>query len=279
MLSDRAALVLAVVCALHLAACSDAPVGPVDSVAGAASGGSATSALGGSASASTGGSGSAGQSASGAAGAGGGGGTAAVAEMACSNYMDESSWTLLVQITNRRSQVVYVGQQGATCETTRPFAVHDGARTLLPALEKCQSSCQQLMQAGPTTCPLACAAPSTIALQPGETLKVPWDGRFGVPQTLPQSCASAAAVGATSCVQAVHIEPSLLTFSAQAGTTRQCAAGQAGCTCAPNANGGCVAASSTIGGTIITTEFLVKLEPGEKSPSGEPPYIGLVFED
>lgn len=174
---------------------------------------------------------------------------------------------------------MYVGQKDATCDTTRPFEVRDGSRALLPALEACQSSCQQLMQAGPTTCPLACAAPSTIALQPGETVKLPWDGRFGVPQTLPASCASAAAQGTTACVQAAHIEANIFTFAAHAGTARTCLAGAAACTCTPNTNGGCTAAGSTIGGTIITTEFLVKLEPGEVSPGGEPPYIGLVFRD
>jgi hypothetical protein len=190
--------------------------------------------------------------------------------------MDESSWSLLVQIKNERSQVVYVGQKDAECETTRPFDVLDGARELLPALEPCQSSCQQLMQGGPATCPQACVAPSTIALQPGETLKVPWDGRYGVPHTLPSACASAAAQGVTACVQAAHVEANVFTFVAHAGTARQCLAGGT-CTCTPNANGGCSAASSAMSGTIISTEYLMKLEPGETSPSGEPPYIGLTF--
>ncbi|MDF3064759.1 MAG: hypothetical protein K0R38_360 [Polyangiaceae bacterium] len=275
MLSERAALALFVACAFHVTACSDAPVTPPSSVASAGTGGSSSEALGSSGSAS-GGASTAGQS-----GAGGlsGAGGAATPAMPCASYMDESGWALLVQIKNERQQVVYLGQKDAQCETSRPFEVRDGTRALLPALEKCQSTCQQLMQSGPTTCALACAAPSTIALQPGETLKVPWDGRFGVPQTLPATCASAAAQGTSACVQAAHIDANVFTFAAHAGTAVQCLAGAAGCTCAPNANGGCIAPGSVMSGTIITTEYLVKLEPGETSPSGEPPYIGLVFRD
>ena len=51
------------------------------------------------------------------------------------------------------------------------------------------------------------------------------------------------------------------------------------CSCAPNQAGGCTNASSLISGTIYTTEYVVKLEPGETSPSGEAPFIGLVFKD
>jgi hypothetical protein len=199
--------------------------------------------------------------------------------MACSAYVDESSWSLVVQISNQRQQAVYVSQRNADCETTRPFEVRDGSRTLLPALEKCPVSCQQLMQAAPTTCPAACPAPSTLTIQPGETVKVPWDGRFAVPHSLPAQCASAAAQGTTSCVQAAHIGAGVFTFSARAGTSRACANGSTSCTCTPGPNGGCVTAGSVIDGTIITTEYLVNLEPAEVSPGGEPPFIGLVFRD
>jgi hypothetical protein len=195
----------------------------------------------------------------------------------CSSYMDETGYSLIVQIKNERSEAIYVGRKDPGCDVERLFDVRDGAQQILPGLEGCHSTCQQLMQSGPVVCPQACAAPSTIELKPGETLKVPWDGRFAQPETLPAQCAAAAAPGGGSCVQAAKIEPSLFTFSAQAGTVRQCLAGTAGCTCTPNPNGGCTSPGSSIGGTIITTEYLVKLEPGEVSPGGEPPYIGLVF--
>lgn len=230
------------------------------------------------------GGGAGGAQASGTGGVGGAGSSGAAAggsapAMACSSYMDESGWSLVVQITNQRKQPVHLGQDEASCDAQRLFQVADGSRAVLPGLEGCHSSCQQLMQSGPVTCPRACATPSTITLQPGETIKIPWDGRFAVPQTLPQQCLSAAAQGANGCVQAARIEAALFTFSARGGTSQQCLAGSTGCTCTPNQNGGCTTASSRIGGTIITTEYLVKLEPGEISPGGEPPYIGLVFKE
>lgn len=127
------------------------------------------------------------------------------------------------------------------------------------------------MKSGPVACPAACATPSTLTLEPGQTVKIPWDGRFGVPQSLPQQCLSNLAQSSTSCVQAQRIEPSVFTFSARAGTSRSClAAGGCG-TCTTSEYGGCSTPSSLIAGTLITTEFLIKLEPGES------PYIGLVF--
>jgi len=207
-------------------------------------------------------------------------GAPAAPPMACETYVDSGTWSLLVQIKNERTEPVYLGQDTASCDVQRVFQVEDGARAVLPSLDGCHSSCQTLMQTGPVACPLACAAPSTITLQPGETLKVPWDGRFGVPQNLPQQCLPSAQQGAsTSCIQAKRIEPSVFTFSARAGTKHQCLAAGGACTCTPNQNGGCTTPSSLISGTIITTRYLVKLEPGEISPGGESQYIGLVFQN
>ncbi len=260
-------LALSASCTLCLAACGDpAPAVPaMMASAGAAAGGSSGQTGGG--------------STPGGNAAVGGTGVSGAPAMACSTYMDESGWSLVVQISNRRQMPVYLGQDKANCEPAPWFQVEDGSRTLLPSLEGCHSSCQQLMQGGPTSCPQACAQPSTLALQPGETVKIPWDGRFAVPNSLPPQCLSPAAQGLATCVQAARIEAALFTFSARAGTSRECLAGSGGCSCSPNANGGCLAPASLIAGTIITTEYLVKLEPGETSPSGEPPFIGLVFQD
>jgi hypothetical protein len=135
------------------------------------------------------------------------------------------------------------------------------------------------MQTGPVACPLACATPSTIMLAPGQGVDVPWDGRFAVAQTLPQQCMPSTSTAAASCVQAQQIEPSAFTFKALAGTRQQCLDPSGKCTCTPNANGTCTSPSSVISGTIITSELFIKLEPAEKSPSGEPPYIALEFKD
>jgi hypothetical protein len=196
----------------------------------------------------------------------------------CSTFAETTaSWSLVVQIKNEMSQTLHVGHDAASCEARRLFEVEDGARNVLSSLEACHTSCQAMMETGPTACPDVCAVASTVTLQPGETLRVPWDGRFGFEHTLPAQCLDGQAVA--SCLQARRIEAAPFTFSATAGTQRSCLEANAGCTCAPNANGGCITAGSVIGGTVYTSEYFVNLEPGEPSTSGEPPYIGILFRD
>ena len=276
-LSARLAFAL---CALCLPCCVD---GGIESPSPAADAGAVTPSASGSAAVA----GSAGQSAGGAAATGSSGtdaGQAAAAAgaggaMACSSYMDAAGYALPVHIKNVSTKTLYLGQQMTTCQPERLFQVEDGSRALLPSVDSCHTSCQSVMQGSPVACPLACALPTTVTLAPGQTIDIPWDGRFGVPQTVPQECIANGATAAAACVQAQRVGPALFTFTAQAGTNRQCLDPSGTCTCAPNTNGTCSTPSSLITGTIITTEFLIKLEPGEKSPSGEPQYIGLEFKD
>ena len=206
-------------------------------------------------------------------------GSSAGGAVSCSSYADATGYTLPVHIKNSSSVTLYVGPQDSTCQVQRLFQVEDGARHALPSLDGCHTSCQALMQTGPVSCPLACVSPSTVTLAPGQTIDVPWDGRFGVPQTLPQQCMPTAATGSTSCVQAQQIEAAPFTFIAQAGTQRMCLDPSGTCTCTANSNGTCTSPSTVITGTIITTEYFVKLEPGETNPGGDAPYIGLEFKN
>lgn len=255
--------------ALALQGCSDEPVNGSLGSAGAsgmASGGS------GGAAAVTGG-------ASGAGSAGAAGGLAMGPAMACSSYADDGSWSLLVHIKNEMNQTLYLGQEAMGCEPERLFQVEDGSRTLLPALSACRSSCETVMKTGPVACPTACAMPATVTLEPGQTVQVPWDGRFGVDFTLPQQCVSGTPTTDLACVRAKRVDANIFTFSAKAGTKRQCLEPSGSCTCSPSATGGCTSPSSLIAGTIITTELILKLEPGEAATNGEPPYIGLLFRE
>jgi hypothetical protein len=261
--------------ALVLPACSDdlvsEPPGAGATAAGMAgnasgAGGAANSAGNG------GGSGSAGSAGSTPLGASG------APAMACSSYADGATWSLVVHIKNEMTQTLYLGQDTMSCEIERLFQVADGARTLLPALAGCRSSCEAMMTTGRVSCPTVCATPATVTLEPGQSIDVPWDGRFGVDFALPQQCATGAPSSTLQCVQAKRIEANIYTFSARAGTRRQCLEPAGNCTCTPSAIGGCTSPSSLIAGTIFTTELLLKLEPGEPATNGEPPYIGLVFQ-
>jgi len=246
------------------------------------SGGAGGSAAGASGAATVAQGGSTGGSTGGASLGGSGGQALAVSSggaMACTSYVDAKGYTLTVHLKNASSTTLYLGPQTSTCAGERLFQVQDGARNVLPPLDACHTSCQALMQTGPVACPLACATPSTITLAPGQTVDVPWDGRYAVPQTLPQACMPSGSTGPNSCVQAQQIEAAAFTFVAEAGTRRQCLDASGTCTCAASANGTCTSASSVISGTIITSELLVKLEPSETSPGGTPPYIALEFKD
>lgn len=262
-------LTLAVL-ACSLSACVDTAVNDVPAPLESGGGGAAATA-GGAA-------GSAGMAQLGGAGVGGSAtGTGGVVE--CSSFTDQTGWTLPVHIKNTMSQTLYLGHEAMACEVQRLFQVEDGSRTVLPSLDACHSSCQAMMETGPVQCPAVCATPSTVTLEPGQSVTVPWDGRFGVEQTLPQQCLGAGVQGPATCIQAKRIEASAFTFIATAGTRRECLQPGGTCTCTPNANGGCTSAASLIGGTIYTSEFLTKLEPGETSPGGEPPYIEILFQD
>ena len=213
---------------------------------------------------------------------GGAGGQAGIAAttggaggaVACTTFADDPGYSLLVHIKNERTETLYLGPDDTGCGAAALYELEDGARTKLLPLTGCVASCQAVMS-GTAVCPTGCAAPSTVALEPGQTIDLPWDGRFGVPQTVPAQCMKDPSQPA-SCTQAHRIEAGVFTFAARAGTKRQCLLA-GGCTCAANTNGGCTAASSVIAGTIYTSELLVALEPSELSPAGEPQYIGIVF--
>lgn len=206
-----------------------------------------------------------------------GAGQASGGAKACGDYADQAPWQLKIRIENQRTTTVYVGAEPANCPGPSLFEVEDGSRALLPGLGDCRASCSAMMAGAATSCPSACSAPSTVTLAPGQVIELPWDGRFAVPQTLPRSCVSATTPDPASCVQASHIDAGPYTFRAKAGTKHDCVAGTA-CNCAPTADGNCTTPQSFIGGTVLTTEFFVLVDPGETGPNGQLP-IELVFKD
>lgn len=257
-----------------LPACGEAEGAAIGSGAGAGGAGS-----GGSAALTTPNAGAGGNAAGGAASTGGAGPLNAGGAPNCSSYVDDAGWSLQIEIQNASSQTLHLGPQQAGCSVAPLFQVEDGSRTVLPSLGACPRSCQAVIDGSAVQCTLACPSPTTVTLAPGQSVKLPWDGRFASPQTLSPVCLRGASDGNTECVNARRIEAGAFTFSAQAGTVRRCLDTAAPCACAQASSGGCTTPGSLVAGTIITTELFTKLEPGELSPSGEPPHIGLVFHD
>lgn len=261
------------------AGCSDAPVAQPATVS-VSPGGTAAAGAAGTAGQGSGGQGSAGQGSAGQGSAGSGSAGSGGSPVACSTYADDPTWSLIVQIKNEMSQTLYLGSQSSSCDAAPAlFEVEDAARTPLPALPGCRTSCAAVMTTGAAACPAACAAPSTVTLEPGQTARVPWDGRYGIPQTVASHCVPAGLAGSTSCVRAERIEADAYTFLAHAGTRRQCLDPSGTCTCAPSTIGGCSATNTVIAGTIITSELFMMLEPGENALNGEPPLIAIYFRD
>lgn len=213
----------------------------------------------------------------GASGAPGAGASSAGGAVSCSSFADAAGWSLRVRIRNEMSSTLYVGQENSTCDVDLLFQVEDGARQKLPRLNGCPSSCQTAMASGAVLCPDSCALPSTVTLEPGQSIELPWDGRFAVEHLLPPQCLRPELQSPANCVRAEQVEAGPYHFLARAGTGRHCLSGTCGA-CTPNPNGGCTTPGSLITGTIITTERFVGLEPGELSPSGTPPLLLLVFE-
>jgi hypothetical protein len=270
-------------CIASLTGCGDdasrPSLGSVDGQSTSAVGGSSGTA--GSSSNASGAGGSIGGSVSSAGGGGstGGSGSVAPGPVDCEDLKDDKGWQLMIEIKNEMSQTLYLGPEDMNCEARELFQVQDGARRALPALAACRSSCQNAMTGTSVSCPLVCPIPTTVTLDAGQSVRVPWDGRFAVPQTLPQQCVSGAATPAAECVSAEQVEAGVFTFSAKAGTTRRCLDPSGTCNCGPSAIGGCSTPTSLIGGTIVTTELFMMLEPGEPSPNGAPPLVSLTFRD
>ena len=109
-------------------------------------------------------------------------------------------------------------------------------------------------------CPIACAFPSAITLQPGESLNAPWRGLDNVTKTLPKSCRSSG--DSVDCTVAQNVSPGTFQFSAQAGSALDCTQlGQKTCgPCEPNSSGGCTTAGAIVVGTAYSAEVTVKLD-------------------
>jgi hypothetical protein len=266
-------------CFVCVTACGDdasrAPLGSVDGQSTAAGG---TGGAAGSASSMSGTGGSTGGSAA-STGGSSTAGSGSVTPVNCEDLKDDKGWQLMIEIKNEMSQTLYLGPQEMNCEARELFQVEDGARRALPALAACRSSCQNAMTGMSVSCPLACPIPTTVTLESGQSVRVPWDGRFAVPQPLPQQCVTGTAAPPAECVSAQQVEAGVFTFSVQAGTTRRCLDPSGTCSCGPSAIGGCSTPTSLIGGTIVTIEFFMMLEPGEPSPNGAPPIVSLSFRD
>ncbi len=208
-----------------------------------------------------GGNGSAGSGHAGSGSKGGGTGQGGGAGV-CGGFDDEPDSPVNVMIINKTSAPIYLGQDMVTCGVSPLFSVAEAGGGALPAPSSCTTTCQQLRDVGPIGCPSICAFPSSVALQPGETLHTSWSGVFTVERQLPTQCASPD-YGST-CQQIKQIQPGNFTFSAMAGRSIDCKATTGGAcgACSPGGNnaGGCTIPGSLIAGPMLTATTSVSLD-------------------
>lgn len=180
----------------------------------------------------------------------------------CGGFDDEPGSPVNVMIINKTSAPIYLGQDMVTCGVSPLFSVADAGGGALPAPSSCTTTCQQLRDVGPIGCPAICAFPSSVALQPGETLYTSWSGVFTVERELPTQCANPDY--GTTCQQTKQVQPGKFTFSAMAGRSVDCKATTGGAcgTCSPGGNnaGGCTIPGSLIAGQMLTATTSVLLD-------------------
>jgi hypothetical protein len=136
-------------------------------------------------------------------------------------------------------------------------------------------------------CDAACLLPLAIALAPGESFDLAWDGRYAATTTLPSWCTRPGMQPDAACIQTKHVQVDEYAFWADAGSLVDCSQTTGGpCNaCLPRAEGGCTTTAALIGGQGVTAKTRVKLDggygigrsgdPGDWSPLP----IELVFQD
>lgn len=189
-------------------------------------------------------------------GPGGAGGSGSV----CDAFNDAQGTYISVEIINKTSTVIYLGQQEVNCGVSPLFGVTDAAGAALSPPNGCQGTCQTLRDHGPIGCPAICAFPSSTAIQPGQFLSTTWSGLYQVARELPRQCVDADY--GNVCQQTVQVRPGQFTFSAIAGRSIDCSmsSGSPCQACQPIENA-CVTPGALIGGEILKAATTVTLGP------------------
>ncbi len=182
---------------------------------------------------------------------------------ACAKYDDQSAAFVSVELINKTTVPIFIGQEEVTCEVAPLFEVADARGGALPSISRCRSSCVGLRTQGAGGCTAICLFPTSVALNPGEIRSTTWDGLFSVPVELPGKCAAyEPSAKPLSCDQAQRIQPGTFTFSSHAGTVLNCSetSGDGTCVgCTVDGNGGCTTPGSLISGEILTAIATVTL--------------------
>jgi hypothetical protein len=209
----------------------------------------------------------------------GGMGQGGSAGSTCESFDDQPGSQVAVEIYNKTSAAIHVGQDMFNCGVEPPFKVVDESGAGVGAGGDCRATCQALRTSGPVGCPAICAYPNALTLQPGEVFYTLWDARFTAEVKLPEECLPDPGYGYT-CLQARAIQPGTFTFSAKAGSSLDCSSSPGCQPCTPTGNGGCTTSGALVGGERIEASARVLLDGSygiygsQPAPAPAPDYPG-----
>ena len=202
-------------------------------------------------------------------GPGGAGGSGSV----CDGFNDAQGTYISVEIINKTSTVIYLGQQELNCGVSPLFGVSDAAGAALSPPSGCQGTCQTLRDHGPIGCPAICAFPSSTAIQPGQSLYTTWSGLYQVERELPRQCVDADY--GNVCQQTVQVRPGQFTFSAIAGRSIDCSLSSGGpCQACQPIEDACVTQGALISGQILKAATTLALDSSYGVYGGAMPGVG-----
>jgi hypothetical protein len=135
-------------------------------------------------------------------GSGAGGGGTGGSGGTCSLYDDQSaSSTVTVSIVNDSGVTIYLPSRcGALTPTIEPATGYDGANYVYD--DSCLSTCEHLRTGEPIVCTAEACALETIAIEPGMSHELLWDGTGLESAEMPAACWLSADYG-PSCEQIV----------------------------------------------------------------------------
>jgi hypothetical protein len=194
-----------------------------------------------------------------------------------------------VALINKTAAPIHLGDEMVTCGAPSLFEVSDARGGRLTKPGDCRTPCQSLSSDGAGGCVALCAQPTTVTLQPGDVLFTTWDGLYEIQAELPKQCLPAGF--SAQCSQARQITPGTYMFSAQAGSTLDCAQSADGMcgACMPTGNGGCTTPGGLISGPMHKATSTVLLDasygvygtptpaPLPANPGGDSPAEAMAF--
>lgn len=201
---------------------------------------------------------------------------------ACASFDDDAETAVKIELVNKTSRTLYIGNRSISCGTTPLFNVESEHGEALTIINDCRVPCESLHSDNPSGgCAALCQQPTLLIMNPGATYPATWSGLEYVGLELPSACSQSGSAGA--CDRAHRIRPGTFVFTAEAGTKADCANAPE-CDYCPLSRDVCGTQGGLVGGATLTATATVALDErygvyGENPtlPPVNPRSVQLVF--